>query len=129
MRIFTTLILFFFIFHSTQGQKKIHEHQINEIFKQALTQGKAYDWLDYLSNQIGGRLSGSLNAERAVNWGNDALLALNLDLVYLEDVMVPKWVRGTFEYASIITGPGMSINVPVCALGGSIATSAAGLRG
>ena len=128
MRIFTTLILFFFIFHSTQGQKKIHEHQINEIFKQALTQGKAYDWLDYLSNQIGGRLSGSLNAERAVNWGNDALLALNLDRVSLEDVMVPKWVRGTFEYASIITGPGMSINVPVCALGGSIATPAAGLR-
>jgi hypothetical protein len=42
--------------------------------------------------------------------------------------MVPKWVRGTFEYASIITGPGMSINVPICALGGSIATPAVGLR-
>jgi len=42
--------------------------------------------------------------------------------------MVPKWVRGTFEYASIITGPGMSMNVPVCALGGSIATPASGLR-
>ena len=43
--------------------------------------------------------------------------------------MVPKWVRGTFEYASIITGPGMSINVPICSLGGSIATPASGLRG
>ena len=42
--------------------------------------------------------------------------------------MVPKWVRGTCEYASIITGPGMSINVPVCALGGSVATPAVGLR-
>ena len=41
--------------------------------------------------------------------------------------MVPKWVRGTFEYASIITGPGRSMNVPVCSLGGSIATPSAGL--
>ena len=42
--------------------------------------------------------------------------------------MVPKWVRGSFEYASIITAPGMSINVPVCALGGSISTPSYGLR-
>ena len=94
----------------------------------ALTNGKSYNWLDYLSNQIGGRLSGSLNAERAVEWGFKELKDLDLDTVFLEDVMVPKWVRGTFEYASIITGPGMSINVPICSLGGSIATPASGLR-
>ena len=35
---------------------------------------------------------------------------------------------GSFEYASIITAPGMSINVPICALGGSIATPSYGLR-
>lgn len=128
MRNFLSALLFLLIFQPVFGQKKTHEKQIKEIYNQALTQGKAYDWLDYLSNQIGGRLSGSLSAERAVKWGNQELLKLGLDRVYLEDVMVPKWVRGTFEYASIITGPGMSINVPVCALGGSIATPAAGLR-
>lgn len=128
MRIFTALLLFFFLSYSSHGQKKLHEAQIKEIFNRSLTQGKAYDWLDFLSNQIGGRLSGSLNAERAVDWGKETLQTLNLDRVYLEDVMVPKWVRGTFEYASIISGPGMSINVPVCSLGGSIATPAAGLR-
>ena len=58
----------------------------------------------------------------------DELGSLGLDRVFLQDVMVPKWVRGTFEYASIITGPGMSTNVPVCALGGSIATPSSGLR-
>lgn len=128
MRNFLSALLFLLIFQPVFGQKKTHEKQIKEIYNQALTQGKAYDWLDYLSNQIGGRLSGSLSAERAVKWGNQELLKLGLDRVYLEDVMVPKWVRGTFEYASINTGPGMSINVPVCALGGSIATPAAGLR-
>ena len=110
------------------GQSEVHKEQIKKIFHQALTSGKSYDWLDHLSNQIGGRLSGSLNAERAVIWGNQQLNEMSLDKVYLEDIMVPKWVRGTFEYASIITGPGMSINVPVCALGGSVATPAVGLR-
>ena len=114
MRNFLSALLFLLIFQPVFGQKKTHEKQIKEIYNQALTQGKAYDWLDYLSNQIGGRLSGSLSAERAVKWGNQELLKLGLDRVYLEDVMVPKWVRGTFEYASINTGPGMSINVPVC---------------
>jgi len=63
-----------------------------------------------------------------VKWGKDELESLGLDRVYLQEVMVPKWVRGTFEYASIITGPGMSMNVPVCALGGSISTPSSGLR-
>ena len=110
------------------AQEKEHVYNISKIYDVALTNGKSYEWLDYLSNQIGGRLSGSLNADRAVEWGFKELNNLDLDKVFLEDVMVPKWVRGTFEYASIITGPGMSINVPICSLGGSIATPASGLR-
>ena len=110
------------------GQSTSHEEQIKTIYNKALTEGKAYSWLDHLSNKIGGRLSGSLNAERAVKWGKDELESLGLDRVYLQEVMVPKWVRGTFEYASIITGPGMSMNVHVCALGGSISTPSSGLR-
>ena len=111
----------------TQAQEAIHKEKIQGIYQQALTQGKAYQWLDHLSNNIGGRLSGSLNAERGVQWGKDELSSLSLDSVFLQPVMVPKWVRGTFEYASIITGPGRSMNVPVCSLGGSIATPSAGL--
>ena len=42
--------------------------------------------------------------------------------------MVTKWIRGTFEYAHIETSPGNTINVPVCALGGSVATPLAGIR-
>jgi len=126
-RIIQILIILTF-FHSVAGQEVKHTKQIEKIYNAALTDGSAYNWLDFLSNQIGARLSGSLNAKRAVEWGERELQKLELDRVVLEDVMVPKWVRGSLEYASIITGPGMSINVPVCALGGSIATPAFGLR-
>jgi len=124
-------IILLFIFSLTahlNAQSYAHEEQIKTLYHNSLTSGKAYDWLDHLSNKIGGRLSGSLNAERAVAWGKMELKSLGLDRVFLQKVMVPKWVRGTFEYASIITGPGMSMNVPVCALGGSIATPSSGLR-
>ena len=104
------------------------EATIAQLYQTSLTDGASYAWLDHLSNQIGGRLSGSLNAERAVAWGEEALNELGLDRVWLQPVMVPKWVRGTFEYANIETSPGNTINVPVCALGGSIATPAAGIR-
>jgi hypothetical protein len=110
------------------AQSSKHQNQINILYKHALTKGKAYNWLDHLSNKIGGRLSGSLNAERSVKWGQAVLKSLELDRVYLQSIMVPKWVRGTFEYASIVTAPGMSVNVPVCALGGSISTPSSGLR-
>ena len=40
---------------------------INNIYNEALSNGESYEWLEYLSNDIGHRLSGSVNAERAVN--------------------------------------------------------------
>ena len=42
--------------------------------------------------------------------------------------MVPKWVRGNPEFAYIETAPGKTTNVNICALGGSIATPASGLK-
>lgn len=87
------------------AQYSSHQTQIRDIYDTALTSGKSYAWLEHLSNQIGGRLSGSLEAERAVSWGEEELKALALDAVRLQSVMVPKWVRGNFEYANIETSP------------------------
>jgi hypothetical protein len=42
--------------------------------------------------------------------------------------MVPKWVRGTAEFAYIESEPGNTNNVPVCALGGSVGTPRGGLK-
>ena len=101
---------------------------LKKIYKTSLINGHSYQWLDYLSNQIGGRLSGSLNAERAVAWGKSELDSLGLDKVWLQPVMVPKWVRGAKEYAFIETTPGKTTTVNICALGGSVATNSLGLK-
>ena len=122
------LITFFlFISKILLSQSEV-EKNIQILFKKSLTEGKSYEWLDHLSNKIGGRLSGSLNSQRAIEWSKNELENLGLDKVYLQPVMVPKWIRGTFEYANIETSPGNTINVPVCALGGSISTPLGGLR-
>ena len=104
------------------------EKVIRDIYTNSLTNGKSYEWLDYLSNQIGGRLSGSLNAERAVNWTKSEMELMGLDKVWLQPVMVPKWVRGAPEFAYIETAPGKTTQVKICALGGSISTPVAGLK-
>jgi hypothetical protein len=104
------------------------EKQIKAIFDAALTEGKAYDWLNHLSNQIGGRLSGSVQAEQAVQYTKMELEELGLDRVWLQPVMVPKWVRGTPEFAYMETKPGLTTNLPVCALGGSVSTPPGGLK-
>ena len=51
---------------------------------------------------------------------------IGLDSVWLQPVMVPHWVRGEKEVANYIFN-GKKINVPVCALGGSIATPSNGI--
>lgn len=102
--------------------------QLQKIYKTSLTNGKSYEWLSYLSNEIGGRLSGSLNAELAVEYTKKELDLLDLDRVWLQPVMVPKWVRGNPEFAYIETAPGKTIPVNLCALGGSVSTPLQGLK-
>ena len=120
--------IFFLIFSKILVAQSEVENNIQALFQKSLTEGKSYEWLDHLSNKIGGRLSGSLNLQRAIEWSKSELKNLGLDKVYLQPVMVPKWIRGTFEYANIETSPGNTINVPVCALGGSVSTPLGGLR-
>ena len=101
---------------------------IKNIFDAGFTKSKAYSWLNYLSNEIGGRLSGSYEAELAVKWSKKELDKLNFDKVWLQPVMVPRWVRGPKEFALIETEPGVTFNVPVAALGGSVATPSVGIK-
>lgn len=127
MKKYTLITLLLTMFYAEAQQQK-DSLMLQSIYRTALLDGKAYDWLDYLTNQIGGRLSGSLNAERAVEWSKEELEKLNLDKVWLQPVLVPKWVRGPKEFALIETEPGVTFNVPITALGGSVATPSVGLK-
>lgn len=119
--LFVSLLFTQFIFAQTQD-----ELMLKSIFKTALTDSKCYSWLDDLSNKIGSRLSGSEGAQKGVVYTKQQLETLGLDKVYLQDVMVPKWVRGEKETAFIMDKKA-KIAVPICALGGSVATAKNGL--
>ncbi len=102
------------------------EETLKQIYKSALTESHCYSWLDDLSNKVGQRLSGSKGAEQGVLYTKKQMETLGLDRVYLQEVMVPKWVRGEKEIAHIQLGK-KKISFPICALGLSVATPKTGL--
>lgn len=99
---------------------------LRSIYNQNLTNSKSYQWLDHLSNNIGGRLSGSPQAQLAVEYTLQELQKI-ADTAYLQPVMVPKWTRGVPEVAYYKDAQGNNIKVNVCALGGSVATPEEGI--
>jgi hypothetical protein len=125
LRLLIVICLLTFSFNSTS---QTDEEVIKDIYKTSLTNGQSYHWLNYLSNQIGSRLSGSYGAEKAVAWTKEELEKLGLDKVWLQPVMVPKWIRGAKEYAYIESGSGKTSIVNICALGGSVSTPSLGLK-
>ena len=105
-----------------------YELLARKIFSTALASGGAYEILTDLTTKVGARVSGSPQADRAVEWGKRTMERLGFDKVHLESVMVPHWVRGPVEEASIVSSKSLG-NVPlkICALGGSIATPEGGI--
>ncbi len=130
MRFFTlTLLLLVGVsMHSQVTQPVEDSLNIRKFYDVSLLHGKSYEWLDHLSNKIGGRLSGSVNAERAVRYTREQLEQLELDKVWLQPVRVPKWTRGIQEYAYIQVEGGNTTVVNIAALGGSEPTPRTGLR-
>ena len=95
---------------------------LRKIYDEALLRGQSYDNLRYLTGTIGARLSGSPQAQQAVEWGKATMEKAGFDRVYLQEVMVPHWVRGKKERGEIVGNKGKEVKVPVCALGGSVGT-------
>ncbi len=131
MKIFSLPTLLFFLFFSSISisQNAVQDSiMLKKLYTASLTEGKSYEWLDYLSNEIGGRLSGSLEAELAVKYTEAQLNELGLDKVWLQPVMVPKWTRGFKEYGYIETALGEKTITDICALGGSVPTPNLGIK-
>lgn len=124
---FKLIVLFLFSFNVTIVAQNDQEY-IQKIYKESLINGKSFHWLNYLSNGIGARLLGSLNAELAIKYTKKVLEELEIDRVWLQPVMVPKWIRGSPEFSFIEVAPGKTIPVNLCALGGSVATPEEGLK-
>lgn len=121
-KIFCLLLLSSFSVFSQTSDDEV----LKQLFKSALTESQSYYWLDDLSNKIGSRLSGSEGAGKAVVYTKQKMEELGLDKVYLQEVMVPKWVRGEKEIAYLQIGK-KKVSFPICALGMSVATPKNGL--
>lgn len=104
--------------------------ELGQLQQAALTSDYAYRQLEYLTDSIGPRLSGSDQAQVAVEYVAGELRRLGLE-VKLEKITVAHWVRGE-ETAALVQYPGQAApsllqKVILTALGGSVATSAEGL--
>lgn len=134
-RIFTLIALIIALISCNNNKPfKSIDNQVNKqdsiviknIFNTALTNGQSYQWLDHLSNEIGGRLSGSPESIAAILWSERLMQDLRFDKVWLQDVMVPNWYRGEKETAYFKVNDTL-FNVAICALGGSIPTPPEGI--
>ena len=103
--------------------------ELSAIKAAALSDDYAYRQVAHLTENIGPRLSGSLQAKAAVDYVAAELRQLGLD-VHLEEVKVPHWVRGA-ETAELTEYPGQASGttqkIVLTALGGSTSTPAEGM--
>lgn len=103
--------------------------ELSAIKTAALSDDYAYRQIAYLTENIGPRPSGSLQAKAAVDYVAAQMRELGLD-VHLEEVKVPHWVRGVetaelTEYAG--QAAGTTQRIVLTALGGSASTPANGM--
>jgi carboxypeptidase Q len=102
---------------------------LTKIRDAALTSDYAYRQVAHLTENIGPRISGSPQAQQAVEYVAAELRKLGLE-VTLEKVMVPHWIRGE-ERAELTAFPGQaphtSQKIVLTALGNSPATPPEGI--
>ena len=105
---------------------------IKKISDEILVNGKAYDNLRDLTKQIGARLTGSPQMVKAEKWGVQKMKESGADNAWLQECVVPHWIRGgkdeaTASYTSGNTKPAKK-NLDVIALGNSIGSGKKGVK-
>jgi hypothetical protein len=103
---------------------------IRRLADEVLVRGKAYSNLKVLTKTVGARLSGSPQYYKAEAWGQKALQDAGADKVWLQECMVPHWVRGGKDSASWTGASGTSgarKRLNILALGNSSGTGPRGI--
>jgi hypothetical protein len=95
---------------------------IKKLSDEILTNGKAYDLLYELTKKVGGRIAGSPAMYKAEAWGVHTFEQLGAPSVSKQACQVPRWVRGTGDFANItsIDGKKQVRALDVLALGNSL---------
>jgi hypothetical protein len=101
---------------------------VKKISDEIMTHSNAYENLRYLTKKIGPRLSGSANAQKAVEATARMLKAAGADTVYLQPCMVPHWVRGAKETGYITLADGTKHELRLVALGNAVGSGSKGIQ-
>jgi len=100
------------------------------IVRESLARGRTYERLEELCRVAPRRLAGTPDSLRAVEWARRVMEEDGLQDVRLEPCTVPVWWRGEVEQLEIVEPRSLAgTRLPVCALGGSIATPTDGVEG
>ena len=94
---------------------------ITQFYGDALGERESYNLLRDLSKDIGQRLSGSEGAAKAVLWSKEIMEGYGFDSVFLQEVMVPHWERGSYEECFYYEG-NKKINLSILGAGGTVST-------
>jgi carboxypeptidase Q len=94
------------------------------IIGEATLSNHAYEVLGYLCDNIGHRLSGSPELDRAIVWAQEQMRRDGLANVRAEAVKVPAWVRG-HEEAEVLAPTRHHLNI--LGLGNSVGTPPGGI--
>jgi hypothetical protein len=125
-----TLCLLGLLFIISAYSQKEDSIQIRKISDEILLNGKAYDNLRMLTKTIGGRLAGSPGMVKSEQWGLKLMKESGADKAWMQDCMVPHWVRGGKDSAAAMyTVSNMLVNkaLDIVALGNSIGTGSKGI--
>ena len=124
---FFFLALFAVLFPGFVSAQSDDSINIRKISNEILANATAYENLRFLCKQVGPRLSGSPQAQKAVEATFKMLMDAGADTVYLQPCMVPHWVRGEKEKGVIRLSNGTKFNLRLCALGNSEGTGKKGI--
>lgn len=124
-----TLLLLFCIAGIAQQNDTL---LIRKIADEILQNSAAYENLRVLTKKIGPRLAGSEGMVKSEKWGYELLQKTGADTVWMQQCMVPHWVRGGKDETTITyTGPNGKTNkkaLQVVALGNSLGSGPGGFN-
>ncbi len=100
---------------------------VKKIFNEALSSRMAYENLRYLCKNTKGRISGTPQAQAAVKFIQQVMSGMGLDTVFLQELMVKRWVRGNRETGTVISDRAGRHDLTISALGTSVGTADEGI--
>ncbi len=102
-------------------------YMVKNIHNEALSNGKAYDWLHGLCKKHGGRIAGSKAYLGAANFTKGELEKIAGVNAYLQECEANYWQRGKHDEVSVLFKNGKKRKLNTLTLGNSVATPKSGI--